>query len=350
MGLIQASFLFALAGLSIPLIIHFTFRAQPRNVDLGTIKFLREIVESSRNRKRVMRWLLLSLRMGCLILLALLFARPFLKERTEASHERLVAVLIDNSGSMQVRREGQALFAQAIAQADDVIEAAGDGAHIEVAFFNENVEPLSQLDKSAVTTESRLERMRTHPASYAATDYSAAMHWANDLCAKSPASRKEVHILSDLQRTGLAWSEAFQVVADVELEIHDLGRDFVNNVAVTSTAAGSACVRPGDSTDVTATVQNAGPFALDDVSVTLELRNGNRPIHLQRSIRLDPGALETVRFELPPLEEGLWQGNVSLEVPDEMAFDNLRHVAIQSAPPIRVLIIDGDRQEPGYLN
>src|SRR5688572_20864164 len=105
LGLVQIGFLLALAGLAIPLIIHFTFRTRPRTVDVGSIRFLREILERSRNRKKVMRLLLLSLRMICVGLLAFLFARPYLTDRTSGGAARFVAVLIDDSASMRLNHQ-----------------------------------------------------------------------------------------------------------------------------------------------------------------------------------------------------------------------------------------------------
>lgn len=356
-GLVQTGFLLALAGLAIPLIIHFTFRTRPRTVDLGTIRFLRDILERSRNRKKVMRWLLLAARMACVALLALLFARPFLIERATGGADRLVAVLIDDSASMRLTQDGQPLLDLAVSDAGEMVEAADADTQIEVAFFNEQVESLQAASADgggeAATEPGRRqsvrEMLRLREASYGTTDYAAALRWASDVCTKSAARRKEVHVFTDLQQSGLAWSEAPTVPKDVVFHIHDLGRNLVNNVAVTSAAPSTLLARPGETVDVTATVYNAGPFTLEELPVVLELRQDNRPISLQKRIKLAPGAVEEVRFELPPLAQGLWQGSVDLETLDDLAFDNVRHLAVMAAPPWRVLLVDGDPREATYL-
>jgi hypothetical protein len=357
LGLVQTGFLLALAGLAIPLVIHFTFRSRPRTVDLGSIRFLREILERSKNRKKVMRLLLLSLRMVAVGLLAFLFARPYLTDRTSASGGRFMAVLIDDSGSMRLTQQGQPLLERALAEAQRIVDDADEDTRIEVAFFNEDVEPLESpksdsstgAGSSAQARGSLREMLKQRDASYAVTDYAAALRWANDVCAKSTARQKEVHLFTDLQQSGLAWSEAPLLPKDISWQVHDLGRDQVNNVALTAAVPSRLVVRPGETAEVTANVYNAGPFTLEELRVALELRQSNRPIAMQQRIKLASGATEELRFEVPPLAEGFWQGSVTVEALDDLAFDNRRHVAILSAPAWPVLLVDGDSHEKAFL-
>src|SRR5262245_11977602 len=99
MSFIQISFLGALAALAIPIVIHLVFRQRPKRVELGTLRFLRVVLERNARRRRVMRWLLLSLRMACITLLALLFARPYLLAARQEGEKQTVVVLIDRSAT-----------------------------------------------------------------------------------------------------------------------------------------------------------------------------------------------------------------------------------------------------------
>ena len=58
-------------------------------------------------------------------------------------------------------------------------------------------------------------------------------------------------------------------------------------------------------------------------------------------MKLEPGATVTLDFELPPLSEGLWQGRISVEYDDDLAFDNQRYFAISATPAYRVLVLNG---------
>ena len=52
MGFVQIAFFFAFAGLAIPVIIHLMFRMRTRRVDLGTVRFLREVLQKNARRKK----------------------------------------------------------------------------------------------------------------------------------------------------------------------------------------------------------------------------------------------------------------------------------------------------------
>src|SRR5260221_58670 len=111
---------------------------------------------------------------------------------------------------------------------------------------------------------------------WSATNYGAALSWARALFLNSPHGRKELHILTDLQRSGLDWTNFEPLSADVEVNLVDLGRTAVNNVAVTTIQTPRRLVRPGDAVSLTAGVFNAGPFALEKMPVVLTLESGTR--------------------------------------------------------------------------
>src|ERR1700686_4687697 len=99
MGFIQFGFLGALAALAIPVIIHLMFRQRSRPVDLGTLQFLKVVLRDNARKRRLRRYILLTLRLAAVALLALLFARPFLLATEQVEGDRLVVVLLDRSAS-----------------------------------------------------------------------------------------------------------------------------------------------------------------------------------------------------------------------------------------------------------
>ena len=357
LGLIQTGFLFGLLALAIPIMIHMIFRQQPRQVELGSIRFLKEILEKHRGRRKVMRWLLLALRMLCLALLAFLFARPFVNESRQGRDERFTAVLIDHSASMQLRNGGHSLLEEAIQQTRQLVSGAESKARFEIALFGHRVTPLegqggSAAEPSETKQRSAAERLAQLeiPASYGATDYAAGLRWAHDLCVKAPAETKEVHIFTDMQQSGLDWSEVQPMPPDVRVHVHDLGRDLPNNAAITTANPSRLFTRPGEQVTVRVNLLNAGPFTLDELPVVLSLKNGNRSISKRQKVKLEREAILTVEFELPELTRGLWQGTVTIETIDDLPFDNQRYVAIMAAPQYDVLLVDGDPHPSGYLS
>src|SRR5215813_7194958 len=100
MGFVQASLLVALAAVVLPVLAHLLFRRRSRPVDLGTLRFLMVAVRQNIRRRWLKRYLLLLLRLGCVVVLVLLFARPFFAEFTGSGDAGLAIVLIDRSASM----------------------------------------------------------------------------------------------------------------------------------------------------------------------------------------------------------------------------------------------------------
>jgi hypothetical protein len=346
MSFIQTGFLFALLGLAIPVIIHLVFRQKARRVDLGTLRFLRVVLQQNARRRRVMRWLLLALRMGAIALLAGLFARPFWLAFQPAGEKKIVAVLIDRSATMDVKSDGKRLIEQAIDETKALLGSATENTRFEIALFDHAVHPLVEStpgDKASPREVSASElsgKLAAPKVCSGGTDYGAALAWARDVLTP-PAVEKHLHIFTDFQRSGLAWSEVDALPDSVVSHLHDLGRAAINNVAVTEARPERPWVRPEEPTSIHVAVQNGGPFTTPEMPVVLKLVNGARKVELKEILKIEPGAVESLRFDLPALAEGPWQGTVSIEIEDDLAIDNERHVMILASKPYQILLVDG---------
>ncbi|HWB11417.1 MAG TPA: BatA domain-containing protein [Pirellulales bacterium] len=360
MSFIQIGFLSALLALAIPIIIHLVFRQRTRPADLGTLRFLRVVLERNARRRRVMRWFLLALRMACIALLAVLFARPYLRAFQVSGEKETVVVLIDRSATMELQQDGARLVDRAVAETRDLLNQATENSRFEIAFFDHAVHPVgaeaepakerdapaaakpaADASATSVAPKELASLLAAPPACYGGTDYGAAMDWARDVLAKAPPGPRKLHIFTDLQRSGLAWSEVDSLQDDVVTSLHDLGRSAVNNIAVVEARPERVWVRPNDQTAVHATVHNGGPFGTEELSVVLRLAADERKLELRERVKIDPGASESVRFDLPPLAAGAWKGRVLIEAEDDLPVDNERYVEILAASPYQVLLVDG---------
>lgn len=358
---LQAAFLTGLAALAVPILIHLFFRLKTKRVELGTLRFLRIVLEENARRRKVMRWFLLALRMALVALLAMLFARPYFTSAATGHEKELLVVLIDRSATMQLKGERGRLIDQAVADAQALIDRAGRGARVEVAFFDHQVHPLRNIE-SEPGTEAELPRLVAPKEVWGATNYGAAFGWARDILIKSTAVPRQLHLFTDLQQSGLNWTEVEPLPAGTEAHLHDLGRAVVNNLAVTEVRVPRTWIRPDESTRLQVGLLHGGSFAQQEVSVVVEI--GRAPtngaaglptgtgadfsklvgrINLRERVKLDPGATVLLDFDLPELEAGLWRGRVFIEHEDDLPFDNERYFAISAAPPYPVLIASGQQ-------
>src|SRR4051794_9399474 len=135
MGFVQASMLAALAAVALPIIAHLIFRRRSRPVDLGTLRFLKVALRQDTRRRLLKRWLLLTLRVGCVVLLVLLFARPYRVESIGGGDAGLTVVLIDRSASMDRKLDNERLIDRALREKlPAVIARIPTRSRVEVAW------------------------------------------------------------------------------------------------------------------------------------------------------------------------------------------------------------------------
>src|SRR5690349_19007249 len=120
-------FLYALAAIAIPIVIHlFNFR-KFKKVYFSNVQFLKEVQEQNSSREKLKHLLILFSRMLAIIFLVLAFARPFIpsaKNKQQGSRN-LVSVYIDNSYSMEsLNKEGN-LLDEAKRKAKEIANAYG---------------------------------------------------------------------------------------------------------------------------------------------------------------------------------------------------------------------------------
>ena len=346
MGFVQASMLAAMAAIALPILAHLIFRRRSRPVDLGTLRFLKIAVRKDTRRRWLKRWLLLAMRVGCVVLLVLLFARPYKAESIGGGDTGLTVVLIDRSASMDRKRDGERLIDRALRELPSVVAQIPGQSKVEIAWFDTKVEAVEASgDGRTSVADLKAPAMLT-----GGTDFAAALTWAGSRCESARGSGPlAVHIITDLQRSGFGSLEEFAFPKDVPVHVLDVGPAPTGNTAVTEVHPASLMVRADQQTTVQATVLNSRTEPLDRLPVQLRLANREKVITLHGVVSASPGASATVTFETPQLSQGLWQGTVSVAGDDVMPLDDVRHVAIYAAAKPRVLLLDGASRDVAAL-
>jgi hypothetical protein len=124
MSFLYPSFLFALAALAIPIIIHlFNFRRYKR-IQFSNVRFLQDVKEETRSRSKLKHFLTLLMRLLALAFIILAFAQPYLpSEESEAiKGDRAISIYIDNSFSMEGEEAEGRLIDLAKEQAIRIVE------------------------------------------------------------------------------------------------------------------------------------------------------------------------------------------------------------------------------------
>jgi len=105
MSFVYPAFLFALAAIAVPVIIHlFNFRKYKR-IYFSDTRFLKEVKEQTQSRSRLKHLLVLFCRILAITFLVFAFAQPFIPgSQSDVRHgNKVISVYIDNSFSMEAK-------------------------------------------------------------------------------------------------------------------------------------------------------------------------------------------------------------------------------------------------------
>jgi len=102
MSFLYPSFLWALATVSVPIIIHlFNFR-KTQQIYFSSNRFLRQVQEATSAKRKLKHYLILASRLLFLLFLVLTFAQPIIPATEQFSANRNISIYLDNSLSMSV--------------------------------------------------------------------------------------------------------------------------------------------------------------------------------------------------------------------------------------------------------
>lgn len=76
MAFLNATLLFGFLAAAIPIALHLLGRREPKRVVFPAVRFLTQRLETNRRRLQIRRWVLLAMRIGLLVMLAVALARP----------------------------------------------------------------------------------------------------------------------------------------------------------------------------------------------------------------------------------------------------------------------------------
>ena len=125
MGFLSPWFLGGLLAVGLPVYIHLLRQHRSEPIKFSSVMFLERRTQSSVKHRRLKYLALLALRLAVILLLALMFANPFIRRSVNAAGggRKFVMVAVDNSFSM---RDGDRLN-QAKRAALDVVSGMGPG-------------------------------------------------------------------------------------------------------------------------------------------------------------------------------------------------------------------------------
>lgn len=302
--------LVGLAAAAIPALLHLFQRRQPPEVDFPALRYLSEAERKSARRLRLRHLLLLLLRTALIVTVVLAAARPLVPSGSSGGTHppSALVIVLDNSLSSGAVVGGQVALDRLKAAARAVLRRASPDDRLWLVLADGIVRGGAQ--------DELLAAVDSAPADPRRLDLVSAVTRAVRVAAAAPMSVREVHVISDLQRTALASGRVPAVSAVRILALAP--RPAPQNRGLASAHVAGASV----------TVTVAGTPGASPVPVTLRLRGRD----IARGLAA-PGAAVTLPLADPG--PGWWVGEVTLD-PDELRSDDRRLVVWHSVPPARV--------------
>jgi hypothetical protein len=345
---------FAALG-AIPIIIHLLNRRQFKIVVWAAMEFLLKTMQKNSRRLQMRDLILLLLRVCAIVFLALALARPTIAPgglKLIGSHsESAAAVILDNSMSMGYAGAGESRFKRGKRRAADVINQLPKGSAASLILMSDIA--YEDIPEPSHDLPFALEQIQKAPLSDGGTDVLASLAKAWKNLSASPASSREIYIITDMQSR--AWPEAtdpawMKLNADlraanppVRLFIADVGDGSGDNVSIDSFHAEDEVITTESEITFVAGVRNHAAEPLRNVTIELSVgdASGGELRKVASTVIDTLDGEEQVRLSCR-FEQG---GDQRVEVTaslDRLGADNRRSLVVDVIDRIKVLLVDGD--------
>lgn len=287
------------AAVTVPLALHFFYRARYKPLPWGPMKFLKEAIEQTSRRLKFQEWLLLLLRCLALILLALALARPGLNSVSSAgSSETIDAVFVfDTSYSMAARDGEKTRLERAKEAALAVLETLPNKSSVQVYTCADRSQLLGPV--SRYNRDQAKQLIQSIEVTSLSTDFLPGLTDALTAAESGTAPAKEIYVFTDMQKTGFDRQQS-GVRAKCE-EIRDRKANLVfircgnpdrkvSNVSILDVKLLAAIPHTRTRVPFVVTIKNTGAEPIRNVKVSLELDGKAIDREVVPVELIDPGA------------------------------------------------------------
>ena len=266
MSFLYPQFLYGLAALCIPVIIHlFNFR-RTKKVYFSNSKFLQQVKDSKSARQRLKHLLIMLSRIFFLFFLIMAFAQPFIPSQELDRQQGLVYIYLDNSLSMSNEvANNLSAFDQAIHKVEMILDLYPDDARFKLLtndfssplrIFrskNEIRDLLTEIKQTGVNRnfEDIWERLNSQVSS-------AAADW---------------YFVSDFQKTTFNGIESFEGDSVQNYFFVPLSFNSTANVFIDSVYLKNPFLITNEQNSIVLRVRNSGNTPVNDLVITLAIDN-----------------------------------------------------------------------------
>src|SRR3984885_4331561 len=339
MGFFAPWFLAALAAVGLPVYIHLLRRQTTTPRPVSSLMFFERGIQSSTRHRRLRYLLLFALRALLVILLALVFANPFVRRSAAAANDRLMLIAVDNSFSM---RAGTRL-ADAKREALAVLATRRPSQRAQVMALGGDLQVLTQPIQDASALKAAVENIQPGDSHGNFGELGRGMR----ALAETVHTPVELHLFSDMQASNMPVNFADMVMpGNVSLILHPMVKTVIPNWTVESVDAPGLLVDPKKARVLAVVAGHQTPAATRTVSLVI-----NGVVAATKKVGLPADGRATVAFDSLDVPYGASRCEVRIDAADGFAADDASSFAVKRADPERVLFVHqaSDARSPLYF-
>jgi hypothetical protein len=326
MSLLAPAFLVGLLAIGLPWWLHRLSSDNPNKQKFSSLMFLEPGEPRRVLAKKVQYLLLLALRIGVLVLLALAFTEPAIWRAPAAGGDadgaRMHLIVLDGSASMGYGGRWE----QARAAANDVLDELGTEDRAQIVLAGRQFEVLGPPTADVAALR---QTLNTAEPGVFRLEYGQLMRSIDGLV-RTAELPVVIDLVTDAQATALP--TRFGELAPrrpAEIVIHDVTDGAAENWTIDSFGASAL------TGELTASVRS---FAPDTVTRTVTLTQNGRTVG-EETVEVPADGRAEVAFPALDLASGSNRVEVALSPDDDLEGDDRRYLAIKRPEPRKVLVV-----------
>lgn len=341
MSFLYPTFLFTLAAVAIPIIIHlFNFRRY-KTVYFSNVRFLKEVKEQTDSRSRLKHLLILLCRILAITFLVIAFAQPYIKSKSAAvaAGKKAISIFIDNSFSMGQLAGDVPLIELAKRKAGEIVSAYGADDLFQLLTQDFEGRQQRLVDRDEVINLIKDVKPSTH--SHVLSDIIARQRQA---LSNSGAVQKSIFVISDFQKNfadfSLIKSDTNYNTSLVPLRAREAENVFIDTCEMESPVQIS-----GQANRMVVKVKNESNQGLENARLTLRINNETKAIG-NFSIAAHSETYDTLSYTIT--EKGWSRAELSL-VDHPITFDDTYYLVYPVIDHKLTMVVNETAENP-YLN
>lgn len=338
LGFLNSLFLFGLAAMALPIIIHILNRRRIRKVPFSSLEFIFELSRRRMSKVNLRRWIILLLRTLAIVLLVLAFARPTLRSNAAlfmpGKAPKHVVICLDASASMRAERETGTAFTVAQDIAKKVVDESGGNDVIDIVVSRGQSETVfdsgtrnKQIVKNMIDN---LEPSNEHGV------LSRGVDAAVEKIRSSEIKTGEVYVISDFRES----ADSLRVGDDrdgIGVILLPVYREAIDNVSIDRVFTPRKLIRPGEVVRISVALSNHSRQTAADFPVELVI-DGKRKA--EELVSLSPSASTTITFSVSVNRWGTYRCRVSKNR-DRLSVDDDRFFLLEVSQKVPVTLMRG---------